>query len=124
MRSAELGTAASAPERSSLNFFPVFDPAAWTECFSGASCSVAVVVLTCRFGLSVIFILMPALPFRPRDLYRWCSELHRQFGAVPKFRSRLGYLIRCKPTANQNGIETQLQTRLRDLPHRLSREIW
>src|SRR5215469_4719174 len=123
MRSAELGTAASAPERSSLNFFPVFDLAAWTECFSGASCSVAVGVLTCRFGLSVIFILMPALPFRPRDLYRWCSELHRQFCAAPKLHSRSRYLIRCKTTANQKGIETQLQTRLRHFPHRLPDKV-
>src|SRR5215472_51415 len=113
MRSAEPGSAAPAPRMSSLNFFPVFDAAAWTECFRGVSWSIVVVVFTCRFGLSVIFILMPALPFRPCDLFRWCSELHRQFGAVPKFRSRLGYLIGCKPTANQNGIEAQLQTRLR-----------
>src|SRR5215469_17069813 len=120
MRSAELGTAASAPERSSLNFFPVFDPAACTECFRGASCSTVAVVLTFCSGLSVIFILMPALPFRPGDLFRWCPELHRQSRTTPKFHSRLGYLICCKPTTNQNGIETQLQTRLRDFPHRLS----
>src|SRR5215470_5222078 len=104
MRSAELGNAASAPERSSLNFFPVFDPAAWTDCFRGDSCSVVVVVLTCCSGLSVIFILMPALPFRPDDLFRWCSELHRQFCASPKRRSRRGYLIRCKTAANQKRI--------------------
>src|SRR5215469_7302569 len=120
MWSAEPGSVASVPRRSSLKFFPVFDPADWTECFRGASCSVVVLVFTCCSGLSVIFILMPALPFRPGDLFRWCSELHRQSRTTPKFHSRLGYLICCKPTANQNGIETQLQTRLRDFPHRLS----
>src|SRR6266568_1213541 len=119
MCSAEPGSVASAPTRSWFNFFPVFDPAAWTECFRGASCSVVAVVLTCCSGLSVIFILMPALPFRPGDLFRWCSELHGQFCAPPKLHSRRGYLIRCKAAANQEGIETQLQTRLRYLPYRL-----
>src|SRR5215472_11444222 len=119
MRSAELGAVASAPERSSLSFFPVFDPA-WTECFSGTSCSAVAVVLTFCSGLSVIFILMPALPFRPGDLFRWCPELHRQFCAAPKFHSRRGYLIRCKTTANQKRVHPQLQTCLRYFPHRLA----
>src|SRR5690242_2279033 len=92
MWSAELGSVAPAPRRSSLNFFPVFDPATWTECFSGASWSVVVVVLTCRSGLRVLFILMPVPSFRPGDLFCWCSELHselhRQFCAAPKLHSR------------------------------------
>src|SRR5215472_844687 len=123
MWSAELGSMASAPRRSSLNFFPVFDPAAWTECFRGASCSVEVVVLTCCFGLSVIFILMSALPFRPGDLFRRYSELHRQFRAVPKLHSRRGYLSRSKTAANQNRFKAQLQTGLRHFAHRLSRKV-
>src|SRR5947207_15680160 len=78
MLCAEPGSVASVPRRSSLNLFPAFDPAAWTECFRGASCSVVVVVLTCCSGLGDIFILMPALPFRPGDLFRCCSELHSE----------------------------------------------
>src|ERR1041384_881114 len=125
MRSAEPGSvASSALERSSLNLFAVFDPAAWTGCFKDASCSVVVVVLTCCSGLSDIFILMPALPFLPGDLFRWCSELHGQFCTAPKLHSRLRHLIRSKTAANQKGIETQLQTRLRHFPHRLPREVW
>src|SRR5690348_7919092 len=108
MRSAEPGSVASAPERSSLNLFPVFDPAAWTECFRGASCSVVVVVLTCCSGLSDIFILTPALPFRPGDLLRRCSELYGQFCTTPKLHSGSGHLIRSKTAANPKGIETQL----------------
>src|SRR5437867_10461597 len=119
----EPSSVASAPRRSPLNFFPVFDSAAWTECFRGASCSVVVVVFTCCSGLSVIFILMPALRFRPRDLFRWCSELHselhRQLCAAPKLPSRRRYLICCKAAANQKGIETELQTHLCHFPHRL-----
>src|SRR5947208_7017005 len=123
MWSAEPGSVASVPWRSSLNLFPVFDPAAWTECFRGASCSVVVVVLTCCSGLSDIFIRMPALRFRPGGLFRCCSglhcELHRPLCAPPKFHSRR-HLTYCKTAANQKGIETQLQTRLRHFPHRLS----
>src|SRR5919109_2698694 len=124
---AEPGSVACGPRRSSLSFFPVFDPATWTGCFSVGSLSVVVVILTCCFGLRVIFILMPALPFRPDDLLRWCSELHSelhgQFCTLPKLRSCCGHLIRCKTAANQKGIETQLQTRFRHFPHRLSREV-
>src|SRR5579859_1098285 len=120
---AELGSVASEPRRSSLNFLPIFDPATWTECFSVASWLV-VVFLTCRSGPSVIFILMPALPFRPGDFPRWCSELHselhRQLCTTPKLRSRRGYLICCKTAANQQGIKTQLQARLRYFPHCLT----
>src|SRR2546430_12771351 len=101
MWSAEPGSVASVPRRSSLNLFPVFDPAAWTECFRGASCSVVVVVLTCCSGLSDIFILMPALPFRPGDLFRCCSELHselhrdRKSTRLNSSHSQISYAVFC-----------------------------
>src|SRR5690348_15764200 len=106
MRSEAFGKVASTPSNSARNFFPIFDPATWTEVFRGFS-RPEVVRRTCFSRRSAIFILMPALPFQLGDLCRWCPELHRQPRPTPHFHSRCRRLTYCKTAANQKGIQPQ-----------------
>src|SRR5215472_12065894 len=122
-RSAALGKTVSTPRSSSLSFFRVLDPAAWTDGFRGVSWSVVVEWFTCFSRPGAMFILMPALPFWLEDLCRRCPELHRQLRTGPHLSPRRRHLTDCQTAANQEGVHPQLQTRLCHFPHRLSREV-
>jgi len=67
---------------------------------------------------------MPALPFRLGYLCRRCPELHGQLRSAPYLDSRRWHLTSCKTAANQEGIQSELQTRLRYFPYGLSGEVW
>src|SRR6266850_2732290 len=120
---APAGRAVSTPWNTSLSFLPLSAAPARAECFRWLSVWFVAASCTCSSWLNPIFILMPYPALGLCDLRCRCSELHGDLCASPHFRSRDWCLIPSKTAANENGFQPQSKGNLRDLAHRLSREV-
>src|SRR5712692_1569700 len=89
------------------------------------ACSAVESLFFSSVDVNPILILVSGPHARFRGLRRRRrAELHRHLRAAPHFSLSLRMLFGSKIASNQHRLESQVQTHLGDLAHRLAGKIW